>query len=191
MNNVSDRKNRPNAFADRIAGFDDPSMGDERERDIILRAYTFGAVVSTYVFFALALVFAVLGAGMWSVLIVFGSMVTSIAVSAYCQRENVDFSMAMARVSPRRLIVGNIVGALFAIAWLAAVVFHMSNGYPLIDAGMGNRLMPGAPSSTYSIVIGGAIGFIIALTLMTISRVRKSKQARAEAAAAAYIEYED
>ena len=191
MNNVSDKKNRPNAFADRIAGFDDPSMGDERERDIILRAYTFGAVVSTYVFFALALIFAVLGAGMWSVLIVFGSMVTSIAVSAYCQRENVDFSMAMARVSPRRLIVGNIVGALFAIAWLAAVVFHMSNGYPLIDAGMGNRLMPGAPSSTYSIVIGGAIGFIIALTLMTISRVRKSKQARAEAAAAAYVEDED
>ena len=191
MNNVSDKKNRPNAFADRIAGFDDPSMGDERERDIILRAYTFGAVVSTYVFFALALIFAVLGAGLWSVLIVFGSMVTSIAVSAYCQRENVDFSMAMARVSPRRLIVGNIVGALFAIAWLAAVVFHMSNGYPLIDAGMGNRLMPGAPSSTYSIVIGGAIGFIIALTLMTISRVRKSKQARAEAAAAAYIEDED
>ena len=191
MNNVSDKKNRPNAFADRIAGFNDPSMGDERERDIILRAYTFGAVVSTYVFFALALIFAVLGAGMWSVLIVFGSLVTSIAVSAYCQRENVDFSMAMARVSPRRLIVGNIVGALFAIAWLAAVVFHMSNGYPLIDAGMGNRLMPGAPSSTYSIVIGGAIGFIIALTLMTISRVRKSKQARAEAAAAAYIEDED
>lgn len=145
MNNVSDRKNRPNAFADRIAGFDDPSMGDERERDIILRAYTFGAVVSTYVFFALALVFAVLGAGMWSVLIVFGSMVTSIAVSAYCQRENVDFSMAMARVSPRRLIVGNIVGALFAIAWVGAIVFQLSNGYPLIDAGMGNRTMPGAP----------------------------------------------
>ena len=191
MNNVSDRKNRPNAFADRIAGFDDPSMGDERERDIILRAYTFGAVVSTYVFFALALIFAVLGAGMWSVLIVFGSMVTSIAVSAYCQRENVDFSMAMARVSPRRLIVGNIVGALFAIAWVGAIVFQLSNGYPLIDAGMGNRTMPGAPSSTYSIVIGAAFGFIIALTLMTISRVRKIKQARAEAAAAAEIEDED
>ena len=191
MNSTSDKKKHTNELADRIAGFNDPSMGDERERDVILRAYTLGAVVSTYVFFALALIFAVFGAGMWSVLIVFGSMVTSIVISAYCQRENVDFSMAMARVSPRRLIVGNIVGALFAIAWLAAVVFHMSNGYPLIDAGMGNRLMPGAPSSTYSIVIGGAIGFIIALTLMTISRVRKSKQARAEAAAAAYIEDED
>ena len=40
-------------------------------------------------------------------------------------------------------------------------------------------------------MIGAAFGFIIALTLMTISRVRKSKQARAEAAAAAYIEDED
>ena len=191
MNSTSDKKKHTNELADRIAGFNDPSMGDERERDVILRAYTLGAVVSTYVFFALALIFAVFGAGMWSVLIVFGSMVTSIVISAYCQRENVDFSMAMARVSPRRLIVGNIVGALFAIAWVGAIVFQLSNGYPLIDAGMGNRTMPGAPSSTYSIVIGAAFGFIIALTLMTISRVRKSKQARAEAAAAAYIEDED
>ena len=191
MNNVSDKKNRPNAFADRIAGFDDPSMGDERERDVILRAYTFGAVVSTYVFFALALIFAVLGAGIWTVLIIFGSIVISGVISVYCKRENVDFSMAMSRVSPKRLIIGNIVGALFAIAWVGAIVFHLSNGYPLIDAGMGNRTMPGAPSSTYSIAIGAAFGFIIALTLMTISRVRKIKQARAEAAAAAYIEDED
>jgi hypothetical protein len=191
MNSTSDKKKHTNELADRIAGFNDPSMGDERERDVILRAYTLGAVVSTYVFFALALIFAVFGAGMWSVLIVFGSMVTSIVISAYCQRENVDFSMAMARVSPRRLIVGNIVGALFAIAWVGAIVFQLSNGYPLIDVGMGNQTMPGAPSSTYSIVIGAAFGFIIALTLMTISRVRKIKQARAEAAAAAEIEDED
>jgi hypothetical protein len=191
MNSTSDKKKHTNELADRIAGFNDPSMGDERERDVILRAYTLGAVVSTYVFFALALIFAVFGAGMWSVLIVFGSMVTSIVISAYCQRENVDFSMAMARVSPRRLIVGNIVGALFAIAWVGAIVFQLSNGYPLIDVGMGNQTMPGAPSSTYSIVIGAAFGFIIALTLMTISRVRKIKQARAEEAAAAEIEDED
>lgn len=191
MNTVSDKKKRPNAFADRVAGFDDPSMGDERERDVILRAYTFGAVVSTYVFFALALVFAVLGAGLWSALIILASGVSGVAISAYCRRENVDFSMAMARVSPKRLIVANITGGLFAIAWLAAVVFHMSTGHPLIDVGMGDRVMPGAPSSTYSVVIGGAVGFIIAITMLTVSRVRKIKQARAEAAAASEIEDED
>nr|WP_276584651.1 hypothetical protein [Brevibacterium permense] len=178
-------------MAERIAGFDDPSMGDERERDVILRAYTLGAVVSTYVFFALGLIFAVLGAGMWSVLVVLGSMVTSIVVSAYCKRENVDFSMAMARVSPRRLIVGNIVGSVFAIVWVGAIVFHISKGYPLIDAGMGASATFGASTSTYSIVIGAALGFVITITLMTISRVRKIKQARAEAAAADDIEDED
>lgn len=191
MNNFSDNKNRSNELADRIVGFDDPSMGDERERDVILRAYTFGAVVSTYVFFALALIFAVIGAGMWSVLIVLGSMVTSVVISAYCQRENVDFSMAMARVSPRRLIIGNIVGALFAVAWVGAVVFHLSTGVPLIDVGMGASTTFGAPTSAYTIAISAAFGFIVALTIMTISRLRKIKQARAEAAAADEIEDED
>ncbi|UVI36603.1 hypothetical protein [Brevibacterium spongiae] len=191
MNNVSDKRNRPNELADRIAGFNDPSMGDERERNVILRAYTFGSIFSTYAFFTLALIFAILGAGLWSALIVLASGLSGVAISAYCRRENVDFSMALARVSPKRLIITNVISGLFTIAWLAAVVFHMSNGYPLIDAGMGKSAMPGAPTSTYSIVFGAAFGFIVALTMMTISRVRKSKQARAEAAAAAEIEDED
>lgn len=189
MNNVSDKRDHPNDLADRIAGFDDPSMGDERERDVILRAYTLGAVVSTYVFFSLGLIFALFGAGMWSVLIVLGSMVTSIVISAYCKRENVDFSIAMARVSPRRLILGNIVGAVFAIVWVGAIVFHMSNGYPLIDVDLGGDFS--RSSSSYSIVFGAAFGFIAAITMMTISRTRKIKQVRAEAAVAADIEDED
>ncbi|MGC2941006.1 MULTISPECIES: hypothetical protein [unclassified Brevibacterium] len=191
MNSTSDKKKPSNELANRIAGFNDPSMGDERERDVILRAYTLGAVVSTYVFFALGLIFAILGAGIWSALIVLGSMVTSVVISAYCNRENVDFSMAMARVSPRRLIIGNIVGAVFAIVWVGAIFFHMSEGYPLIDAGMGASTTLGVSVSAYSIVLGAPFGFITALTLMTISRVRKIKQARAEAAAVAEIEDED
>lgn len=191
MSNISNKKHRGNELADKIAGFNDPSMGDERERDVILRAYTLGAVVSTYVFFALGLIFAVLGAGVWSAFIILGSIATSSVVSGYCKRENVDFSMSMARVSPKRLIVGNIVGAVFAIVWVGAIVFHMSEGRPLIDAGMGTSATFGAPTSMYAIVIGAAVGFIATITLTTISRTRKIKQARAEAAAAADIEDED
>lgn len=191
MNNSSDRKNRSNELADKIAGFNDPSMGDERERDVILRAYTLGAVVSTYVFFALGLIFAVLGAGLWSAFIILGSIVTSSAISGYCKRENVDFAMSMARVSAKRLIVGNIAGAVFAIVWVSAIVFHMSEGHPLIDAGMGASTTLGAATSTYAIVIGATVGFIATITLMTFSRIRKITQARAEAAAAADIEDED
>lgn len=191
MNSTSDKKKHTNELADKIAGFNDPSMGDERERDVILRAYTLGAVVSTYVFFALGLIFAVLGAGVWSAFIILGSIATNSVVSGYCKRENVDFSMSMARVSPKRLVVGNIVGAVFAIVWVGAIVFHMSEGRPLIDAGMGTSATFGAPTSMYAIVIGAAVGFIATITLTTISRTRKIKQARAEAAAAADIEDED
>ncbi|WP_209324967.1 hypothetical protein [Brevibacterium renqingii] len=189
MSNMSGKKPRTNSLADRIVGFDDPSMGDERERDVILRAYTFGSVISTYALFALGLVFAAIGAGMWSVLIILASGLTGVAVSAYCKRENVDFSMAIARVSPRRLLISNVVGAGFAIAWVAALVFHMTVGRPLIDVSLGSDLS-GVTSSS-SIAIGAAVGFVGAIVAMSISRSRKIKQARAEAAAAADIEDED
>ena len=131
----------------------------------ILRVYTLGAVVSTYVFFALGLIFAVLGAGVWSAFIILCSIATSSVVSGYCKRENVDFSMSMARVSPKRLIVGNIVGVVFAIVSVGAIVFHMSEGRPLIDAGMGTSATFGAPTRMYAIVIGAAVGFIATITL--------------------------
>ena len=189
MNTSSGKKPRTNELADRIAGFDDPSMGDEREREVILRAYTFGSIVSTYVFFALGVIFAVIGGGMWTALIVLASGVSGMAVSAYCKRENVDFSLAMARTAPRRLLISYVVGAVFAIAWVAAIVFHMTTGHPLIDVGLGSDLS-GLTSST-SIAIGAAVGFAGAIVAMSISRSRKIKQARREIASAADIEDED
>ena len=189
MNTSSEKKPRTNGLADRIAGFDDPSMGDERESEVILRAYTFGSIVSTYAFFALGLVFAVIGGGIWTALIVIASGASGVAVSAYCKRENVDFSLAMARTAPRRLLISYVVGAVFAIAWVAAIVFHITTGHPLIDVGLGTDLSE--VTSSASIVIGAAVGFAGAIVAMSISRSRKIKQARAEATAAADIEDED
>lgn len=39
--NTAASHDRFTALADTVSGFDDPSMGDEREREVILRAYTF------------------------------------------------------------------------------------------------------------------------------------------------------
>ena len=184
------RARRTNALADRIAGFDDPSMGDERERDVILRAYTFASTLSIYVFLGLGIVFAVIGAGMWSVLIVLASGVAGSAVSSYCRRENVDFTLAMARISPRRLVVSYVVGAIFAAAWLAAIVFHQTVGHPLIDVGLGSAA-EAFSEDALPVVIGGIVGFAAAVVVMSISRFRKLRQVRAEAAAADEIEDED
>jgi hypothetical protein len=40
-------KTRMIAFADRVSGFDDPSMGDEREANVIMRGHTFALVVGS------------------------------------------------------------------------------------------------------------------------------------------------
>lgn len=181
---------KPNALANRIAGLNDPSMGDERERDVILRAYTFGSVISIYVFFALGVLFAVIGGGLfWTALIFLGSGAVGVAASIYCKREGVDFKMVGARVNPKRLVISQFIGAAFAIAWVVAIAYHESTGHPLIDVGLGTSF--GSSSGGSSIVIGAASGFITVIVVLIISRQRKLKQARLEAARAADIEDED
>lgn len=180
---------KPNALADRIVGLNDPSMGDERERDVILRAYTFGAVISTYTFFALGILFAVIGGGFWTVPIVLGTGVMSAAVSSYCKREGMDFKMATARANPKRLVISQLIGAVFIIVWVIAIVYHQTAGHPLIDAGLGTAF--GGSSGGSSIVVGAAIGFITVIAIIMVTRQRKLKQARLEAARAAEIEDED
>lgn len=189
MSNNNASKRRPNALADRITGLNDPSMGDERERDVILRAYTFGSVVSTYVFFALGVLFAVIGASFWTIPLILGAGVASSAVPAYCKREGVDFKLVMARVSSKRLVTSYLTGALFTAAWVFAIVFHQATGRPLVDGGLGS--MFGSTNGDPSIVVGATIGFIGAITTFTVSRHRKLKQARLEDETAADIEDEN
>lgn len=188
MNNRSGKK-QSNALADRIAGLNDPSMGDERERDVILRAYMFGSVVSSYLFFTLGVLFAVIGAGFWTLPLTVGAGVMSIAVSGYCKREGVDFALATARATPKRLVVSYFTSAGLAIVWVVAMVYHQSTGRPLVEAGLGSTF--GSSDGGTSIIIGAAVGLILATTIMAVSRYRKLKQARLEATAAADMEDED
>ncbi|WP_193071380.1 hypothetical protein [Brevibacterium sp. FME37] len=188
MNNSNASKPRPNAFADRITGLDDPSMGDERERDVILRAYTFGSVVSTHVFFALAVLFAVIGAGLWTIPLVLGTGVAGLAVPAYCKREGVDFTLAVSRAANKRIVVSYAVSAVFTAAWVAAIAFQQTTGHPLIDVGLGSPL---AGASNGSFVTGAIIGIVIALTAFAVLRHRKLKRARLEEESAADIEDEE
>lgn len=188
MTNTNGRQT-PNALANRIAGLNDPSMGDERERDVILRAYMFGSIISTYVLLALGVLFAVIGGGFWTALIVLGTGVSGAMVSNYCKREGVDFKMAVARANPKRLVISQVIGAIFAIAWVVAIVYHKTTGHPLIEAGLGSTF--GNSDGGSSIIIGAAIGMVGAIAAISVSRHRKLKQARLEAAAAADIEDED
>lgn len=187
MNDHAD-KNPSNALADSISGFDDPSMGDEREHGVILRAYTFGSIVSTYVLLALTVLFAVIGAGFWTVPLALAAGVTTVAASAYSRRAGVDFSLALARAEPKRLLKGFVLSAVVIAAWLFAVVYHQSTGLPLIEAGLGS--MPRS-STSVSLTIGAVIGVLAALAVFLVSRRKALKRARIEAQAADEINDEN
>ena len=188
MSNNNASKRRPNALADRITGLNDPSMGDERERDVILRAYTFGSVLSAHVFFVLAVLFAAIGAGLWTIPLILGSAVAGIAVPAYCKREDVDFTLAVSRAADKRIVVSYAIAAVLTAAWVAAIAFHQTTGHPLIEVGLGSPL---AGSSGSSFVIGAIIGIVLAISAFAVSRQHKLKQARLEDKTAAEIEDED
>ena len=187
--NSTHKNKKPNAFADRIAGINDPSMGDEREREVILRAYTFGSIISTYAFFTLGVLFAIIGGGFWTVPIILASGAMGIAVSLYCRREGVDFRMMLARVAPKRLAITYLISVPFIAVWLFAVIYHQTTGHPLINAGLGT--MFGDPTGGSSMIIGAVAGVLAVIIVNGLTRRRKIKQARAEAAQAAEIEDED
>lgn len=180
---------RSNALADRIAGFDDPSMGDERERDIILRAYTLSAVLSTFMFFALGILFAAIGAGYWSALLMLSPLVGTLAISGYCKRAGIDLALSVANIRPIRLTVSYIITICLALAWLFAMAFHQVNGHPLFPVGLGSTM--GNSDSPGASMFGGIIGMAAVIAISTILRYHKKAQAREEAARAHAIDDED
>ena len=153
-------------------------MGDERERDIILRAYTYGSVLSNIMFLVLGVVFAVIGAGFWSTLLIGGGVISGTAISRYCKREGIDFAMANAQVDSKRYFIAQLISVLIVASWLFAIAFHISTGHPLIDVGLGAHGEGG--ESPRSVLVGGISGFVLTAVVGLFVRNARRKKAQAQ-----------
>ena len=171
---MTDSTRRTNEFADRLAGLNDPSMGDERERDIILRAYALTATVGTYASICVGILFALIGAGLWSLLPVLANGLTGVVAAGYCKREGVDLNRATLRTTGRRFAVTMTIGAVLALFLVAVLAYHMQTGQPVIDVGLGGWPTGTTGSSTATGgVIGGIIGGAAVIVFMAIRRRRQ------------------
>lgn len=177
---TSHQPSRFTEIADTISGVRDPSMGDERERDVILRAYTFSSVLATYAAFALAILLAVIGVGLWSVLVVLAAGLSGWGAIWYCARHDVDLTTMTERMTGRRRRVTYSAMAVLAVLWVAAVLFHVLTGAPLVPVDLG---FPAPADDGFATVlgalVGGAVGIVaVAVALKLISRsIRRSEQA--------------
>ena len=165
------------AAADRFAGLMDPSMGDEREQSIILRAGTVAMTTSIFTIQLLAVVMAVIGVGMWSLVVALAAIVPSLVYTWYCRSSGLDTDASLSRVAPRRMLWTNSAAFGLAFAWIGAVGFHLLQGRPLVEVGVGS-IHAGDQSTASGLVVGGLVGGAAGLI---VTAVRWRRGARQEA----------
>ncbi|WP_019158953.1 hypothetical protein [Brevibacterium senegalense] len=163
--------------ADRLVGLKDPSMGDERERDIILRAGTTAMTVSIFTIQTLGVLLAVIGVGLWSGVVLAAAVIPGVAYTWYCQSSGLDTTQSYAKIAARRRNWSVMAGLAMAAAWIGALSFHMLTGSPLVQAGIQGTVGTGN-STAIGLVVGGLIGGTIGVfTLSRSSRAGAKRNA--------------
>jgi hypothetical protein len=163
--------------ADNLVGIKDPSMGDERERDIMLRAGTTAMTVSIYTIQALGVLLAVIGVGLWSGVVIAAAVIPGAAYTWYCQSSGINPSQSYAKIALRRRNWSIVIGLAMAAAWIGALSFHMLSGSPLVPAGIQGTVGTGN-STAIGLVVGGLIGGTIGVfTLSRSSRAGAKRNA--------------
>lgn len=165
------------SVADRLAGIKDPSMGDERERDIILRAGTTAMTASIFTIQLLGVFLALIGVGMWSGIVLVAAVIPSGVYSWYCRSSGLDTHQSYSKIARRRRNGAMALGFVLAFAWIGAIAFHMITGSPLLDVGMGD-VKVGETSTAAGLAVGGIVGGTIgAIVLTRSSRVGAKRRA--------------
>ncbi|SMY11188.1 hypothetical protein [Brevibacterium jeotgali] len=171
------------ALADRLAGISDPSMGDERERDIALRAGTAAMVVSIFTIQLIGVALAVIGAGLGSVLVILAALIPSGVYSWYCRSAGLDMTRVYSKVAPRRRRLALLAGLAVACAWITAVAVHVTTGAPLIDVGLGSTVTPDG-STAAGLITGGIVGGTVGAIALRLSAKRGRRRVVADEEAA-------
>lgn len=164
-------------FSDSFAGLTDPCMGDERERDIILRAGTAAMTAALYTFITLGLLLAATGAVLQSGLAILASMIPNAVYAGYCSSEGLDSAQVYSRIAPRRRLWTMVIGAVCALGWLGILAAYALTGSPLIDLSWATARMESTSTWTGALV-GGVAG--VAVTFAVLGLLVRSGRRRTE-----------
>ena len=146
--------------ADTISGLSNPSMSDERESDVYLRAMAFAYTLSQLAGIVVPIGLALTGSGMWSFLAFIVLLSPSFGLLLYCRSEGLSTDLISAKASRRRKIAVGITSGVLILVFLAALAFHSATGHPLIDIGSGfEKDSTGTnPNFAIGLATGGLIG---------------------------------
>ncbi|GAB3050068.1 hypothetical protein [Sediminivirga luteola] len=162
-----------------LTGLNDPSMGDERERDVILRSYSFALVLAMFLGFLASILLAVVGLGLWSIVPIFVVGIPSWAAIWFAAKEGVDLVALLDKASKSRtrLMWAGTFG--FILLWGGALSFHILMGNPLVDI----RIDIGDDAGLGP-VLGGGIGAVVGLVAAIVALKARSRKTQRQLAAA-------
>lgn len=118
--------------ADRLMDLDSPVYGDERERALVMEAYTFGATATVYVCLGGAVVSAVLGSLLLPVALLVASTLPSLASTWYARRRGVDLLAMSERATPRERRTAVLVVVVGTLVVLGAMLVTVRTGHGLV-----------------------------------------------------------
>lgn len=174
------------AFADRIAGMADPSLGDEREREITMRAYTVAQTMGAYIFMAFGVVLAALGHWWIAFAVIILSGLQTLIAQAYAKQHGIDLVAQTDRVSPQRKRLTTIVVIVVLVALLGARIYQLQSGHALFGND-GATDTDAAPWESIGLVCGALAAGVVA----TVSAKMRQRREAAKQHDPASIDDED
>lgn len=148
-------------LTDNLSVVPDSAGFDEREKSIVLEGIARAFSVGIWTTYACAVILALTGSGMWSVIVLFAAGLPSVALHAHCRKHGIDYNRVIHGYSKKASAAHLAISMVFLAAWLAAVAFHGMTGNPLIN--LPEFLTSG---NTTSGLISGAI-FGLAIFFLT------------------------
>lgn len=155
--------------ADRLMDLDSPVYGDERERALVMEAYTFGATATIYVCIGAAVVSAVLGGLLLPVALLLAAALPSFASIWYARRRGVDLLAMSERATPRerRTAVVTVVGGMLVV--LGAMLVTVRTGHGLVPLPEPSGTISGTLDDVLvGAILGGIGGGLIGLVVQLV-----------------------
>ena len=164
-------------------------MGDERQRDIYLRANTFAAHMGIYAGIALAALLALCGLVFWAVVALFATGVPAVAVIAYMKAHGVPYGDPYARATRTQEIVPSLIGLAIVAAMVFGAMWALFTGGPFVEvvgpttADVAQTASEDRAGTAQTLLIGLAAGVgLTAVLLLVLRPAFLSKRDRRDAA---------
>lgn len=167
-----------NRRIDALLGYDSPAMGDERQRDVILRANNLSFALALVLGVVASVFLAATGLGWGSLIVLFAATLPVYVGYFYGRREGVDIFVANTHAPRSRRLYSGAFATIGVIALLGSIGYQYVTGHPLFainwgPAGPGEAFKSSEIIGTISGAICGA-GAVLALGLYLRHRARKS-----------------